>query len=141
LVDSSGLPHTSFATKTKIEIAKTVKPFMSLPFMQGIRSSLLRMSGSDDYNAFPELRETFVNIIREHIEFELPEIECKTLIIWGGDDDNSYTPVNDVTVFERLIPHADAHIIQNTGHYCFLDNPLEFQEAVLSFISDLYGKN
>ncbi len=141
LIDSSGLPHTSFVTQTKIGIAKTVKPLMDLPFMKGVRSNLLRLSGSDDYTAFPELRETFVNIIREHIEFDLPKIEDKTLIVWGGDDENSYTPVNDVSVFQHLIPHAEAHIIQNAGHYCFLDNPTEFYETVLEFISPIHGKN
>lgn len=141
LVDSSGLPHTSFATQTKIGIAKTIKPLMELPFMKGMRSSLLRLSGSDDYIAFPELRETFINIIREHIEFELPNIQTKTLIVWGGDDENSYTPVNDVSVFERLIPHAEAHIIQNAGHYSFLDNPKEFHEVVLAFLTSIHGKS
>lgn len=141
LVDSSGLPHTSFATQTKIRIAKTIRPIMKLPFMQGIRSHLLRFSGSDDYIAHPELKETFVHIIREHIEFELPRIEDKTLILWGGNDDNSYTPVSDVSVFHSLIPHAEAHIIQNVGHYCFLDAPEEFYETVLGFLESLHGKN
>jgi pimeloyl-ACP methyl ester carboxylesterase len=141
LVDSSGLPHTSFVTQTKIGIAKTVKPLMDLPFMRGVRANLLRLSGSDDYTAFPELRETFVNIIREHIEFELPQIAVKTLIVWGGDDENSYTPVNDVSVFQHLIPHSEAHIIQNAGHYCFLDNPSEFYETVLEFLTSIHGKN
>jgi pimeloyl-ACP methyl ester carboxylesterase len=141
LVDSSGLPHTSFTTQTKIKIAKTIKPLMDLPFMRGIRTNLLHLSGSDDYIAFPELRETFVNIIREHIEFELPKIEDKTLILWGGDDENSYTPVSDVSVFHRLIPHAEAHIIEGAGHYCFLDKPKEFQAVLSTFIDSLHGKN
>ncbi|MCX6732742.1 MAG: alpha/beta hydrolase [Candidatus Roizmanbacteria bacterium] len=141
LVDSSGLPHTSFSTQTKIKLAKTVKPFMDLPFMKGIRSNLLRLSGSDDYIAFPELRETFVNIIREHIEFELPQVKNKTFIVWGGDDENSYTPVSDVGIFHRLIPVASAHIIQEAGHYCFLDKPKEFQTVLLEFLDSLNGKN
>lgn len=141
LIDSSGLPHTSLTTQTKIQIAKTVKPIMDLPFMQGLRSQLLRFSGSDDYIALPELRETFVNVIREHIEFELQSIESKTLIIWGGNDDNSYTPVGDVSVFHRLIPHAEAHIIQNAGHYCFLDCPVEFYKTVLGFLETTHGKD
>ena len=114
---------------------------MDLPFMRGIKSSLIRLSGSDDYIALPELRETFINIIREHIEFELPQIADNTLILWGGDDDNSYTPVGDVEVFHRLIPDAKVHIIQGAGHYCFLDRPEEFYQAILEFIEPLHGKN
>jgi len=141
LVDSSGLPHTSLSSQTKIKIANTVKPLMELPFMRGIKLSLLRLSGSDDYVANLGLRETFINIIREHIEFELPQIEAKTLILWGGNDDNSYTPLSDVMVFNRLIPHAETHIIQSAGHYCFLDQPQEFYETLLGFFELLNGKN
>jgi len=141
LVDSSGLPHSSLTTQAKIRIAKTVKPIMDLPFMQGIRSSLLRLSGSDDYIALPELRETFVNIISEHIEFELLKIKIKTLVVWGGNDENSYTPVSDVNTFHRLIPHAQIHLIQGAGHYCFLDAPKEFYETLLGFLESLHGKN
>lgn len=141
LVDSSGLPHSSLTTQAKIRIAKTVKPIMDLPFMQGIRSGLLRLSGSDDYIALPELRETFVNIISEHIEFELLKIKTRTLVLWGGDDENSYTPVSDVNTFHRLIPHAQIHLIQGAGHYCFLDAPKEFYKVVLEFLDSSHGKN
>jgi pimeloyl-ACP methyl ester carboxylesterase len=141
LVDSSGLPHTSLTTQTKIKIAQTVKPIMDLPFMHGVRSRLLRIAGSDDYIATPLLRETFVNIVREHIEFDLPQVQAKTLIMWGGNDENAYSPVSDVAVFHKLIPHADAHIIQSAGHYCFLDAPLEFAETLLEFLTSLHGKN
>jgi pimeloyl-ACP methyl ester carboxylesterase len=141
LVDSSGLPHTTFSTQTKIKIAHTVKPIMDLPFMQGIRSHLLRMAGSDDYIATPGLRETFVNIISEHVEFDLPNIDAPTLIIWGGNDDNTYTPVSDVSVLHRLIPGAEAHIIQGAGHYSFLDAPSEFFQTLLEFLDIHNGKN
>ena len=141
LVDSSGLAHTSVATKTKIQIAKIVKPLMDLPFMKGIRSKLLRLLGSDDYLSFPELKETFVNIIREHIETELSQIEDETLIVWGGDDKNEYTPVDDVRIFHRLILHVKTHIITGAGHYCFIDKPIKFQAIILSFLESLYEKN
>ena len=140
LVDASGLPHASLVTQTKIKIASTVKPIMNLPFMQGIRTGLLRLSGSDDYVALPELRETFINIISEHIEFELPKIQNKTLILWGENDDNEYTPASDVEVFHRLIPQSEVHIIQNARHYSFLDGPTDFYDTVLQFAQSLNGK-
>jgi pimeloyl-ACP methyl ester carboxylesterase len=141
LVDSSGLPHTSLTAQTKIKIAYTVKPLMDLPFMRGVRSQLLRLSGSDDYIANPELRETFVNIISEHIEFELPKIATPTLIIWGGNDDNTYTPVSDVSVFHKLIPRAEAHIIEYAGHYPFLDASAEFEATLATFLNATHGKD
>ena len=141
LVDSSGLPHTSFATQAKIGFAKTVKPLMNLSFMQGIRSGLLHLSGSDDYIAFPELRETFVNIIREHVQDELPEISTPSLIIWGDRDDNSYTPLRDAPVFRSTIPVAEMEIIKNAGHYCFLDQPTVFFNVLLRFVEKIHGKN
>lgn len=141
LVDSSGLPHTTFVTKAKIGIAKKVKPLMELPFMKGIRSGLLHLSGSDDYIAFPELRETFVNIIREHVEYDLPHISVPTLIIWGEDDDNSYTPPSDASVFQNRIPGAQMQMLKKAGHYSFLDQPEAFLQALLPFIEKNHGKN
>ena len=141
LVDSSGLPHTSLITKVKIGIAKTVKPVTNLSFMQGVRSTLLRVAGSDDYVAFPEARETFVNIIREHVASELGEISLPTLVLWGGNDDNSYTPPSDATVFTNGIAGAHMKIIDQAGHYCFLDQPTIFFQALFSFVEQNYGKN
>ena len=138
LVDSSGLPHTSFRTQVKIGIAKTVKPIFSIPLLQGVRTGLLRLSGSDDYVAFPELRETFINIISEHVTEELSRIAVPTMVIWGERDDNSYSPVGDAAVFQKNIQNTHIRIIKNAGHYCFLDQQQEFTDSLSSFVESIH---
>lgn len=139
LVDASGLPHTSFITQAKIRVAKTVSPLFRIPILKELRTGLLRLSGSDDYVAFPELRETFITIIQEHIQGELSQINVPTLIVWGRDDKNSYTPLTDASVFQQAIPHAKMIIIDKAGHYVFLDQSHHFNDALSSFIESLHA--
>lgn len=139
LVDASGLPHTSLITKAKIQIAKTVSPFFRLPILKDLRSGLLRLSGSDDYVAFPELRETFINIIREHIQDELITIDVPTFIVWGTNDTNSYTPVRDAAIFQKKIRNSQMVLIKEASHYVFLDKPKEFIESVSSFLDSIHA--
>ena len=141
LVDSSGLPHTSTLTRAKIAAAKTLKPIFSLPFMHDARHTVLRLMGSDDYVADPKLRETFVRIIQEHITEDLTRVASPTLIIWGAQDDNEYTPVTDATVLHQAIKGSTVTIIPGASHYSFMDNSVEFQKALGAFIAQLYGKN
>lgn len=141
LVDASGLAHTSRLTKTKIQIAKTIGPLFRLPILKDFKAGLLRLSGSDDYVAFPALKETFVNIIREHVEDELSHINTSTLVVWGANDSNSYTPVHDAAVFHKKIVNSGLHIIKSAGHYVFLDQPNEFLNVLLSFLKGINGKS
>ncbi len=141
LVDSSGLPHASLITKLKSKAAQTLRPLFSPPFMQPTRNKLLRLFGSDDYVAEPQLRQIFINIIQEHITFDLPKITKPTLIVWGSDDDNEYSPPEDAHVFHSNIKNSELCMIEGAKHYSFIDKPTEFQNAVIKFVSHLYGKN
>lgn len=139
LVDSSGLAHTSLITQAKIRVAQTMSPLFRLPLLKDLKSGLLRLSGSDDYVAFPELKETFVNIIQEHVADELSNISTQTLVVWGEKDTNSYTPLSDASVFQKAIPHAQLKTIQEAGHYVFLDQPAEFKQIISAFIESIHA--
>ncbi len=141
LVDASGLPHTSFITKAKSSLAHVMKPIFALPVLKGMKNMLLRLSGSDDYVATPRLRETFIHIVQEHIQDDLPNITIPTLIIWGEDDSNEYTPPSDAHVFRKNIPSSELFLIKKARHYCFLDNSNEFFKCVLSFAIKVNGEN
>lgn len=139
LVDSSGLLHTNFIAQIKIYIAKKVGPLFQLPFLKGLKSGILRLTGSDDYTAFPELRETFIHIIQEHIYDDLIHIGTPTLVIWGDRDTNSYTPTKDAFIFLRAIPGAQLTLLKNADHYSFLDQPKEFTTAVSLFFKTIHA--
>jgi len=141
LVDASGLPHASIMTKLKSKAAHALKPLFTPRFMQRTRNKLLRLVGSDDYVAQPQLRQTFINVIQEHVTFDLPNIQTPTLIVWGSEDDNEYSPPKDAHIFNEQIKNSELCMIKGAKHYSFMDKPEEFQKAVLEFISRVYGKN
>jgi len=141
LVDASGLPHTSSVTQAKIVAAKTLRPFFNLSFMHGIKSKVLRLIGSDDYVADPRLKETFIHIIQEHVTADLVHIKVPTLILWGDQDANAYTPIADAVAFHHAIEGSELIILAGATHYSFLDKPQEFRAAFEKFFARMYGKN
>lgn len=136
LVDASGLPHPSASTDMKITLAKFAKPFFGPRFMHPLRDRLIRRFASEDYTAFPQLKQTFINIVNQDVKRELHLIKRPTLIIWGKDDANSYTPVTDAEMMHHTIMNSKLEIIDKAGHYCFLDQPTKFSSRLLSFLND-----
>ncbi|MDR0425791.1 MAG: alpha/beta hydrolase [Clostridiales bacterium] len=90
-------------------------------------------SGSADYRALaPEMRRVFVSVVNDHLDRLAPEIGCPTLLVWGALDRE--TPLYMAKKFERLIPDSGLIILQNSGHYAFLEQYGRFVPILLSFI-------
>jgi pimeloyl-ACP methyl ester carboxylesterase len=64
----------------------------------------------------------------------LPEIEARTLIVWGDSD--MLVPVEDAHEFERLIPNSRTVILEDTGHVPMLERPVKFNELLDEFIEE-----
>ena len=99
-----------------------------------------RTAGSADYNAVDGMmRRIFVKVVNEYLETVMPLIKCPVQLIWGAKD--SATPLREARVMLRLIPHADLAVIDDAGHYSFLDNPFRFRAIVMAFLKeDIYNK-
>ena len=99
-----------------------------------------RSAGSADYNAVDGMmRRIFVKVVNEYLETVMPLIKCPVQLIWGAKD--SATPLREARVMLRLIPHADLAVIDDAGHYSFLDNPFRFRAIVMAFLKeDIYTK-
>lgn len=81
--------------------------------------------GDFDLSYFAMIRDADNNII----DFNLSEIDCPVLIIWGRND-----PWIDISNAERirsLIPHADLKIIDKSGHL-----PMEDQSEQFNILFD-----
>ncbi len=73
---------------------------------------------SRDYlNAGP-MTKTFVKTINEELHSELAQIQNKTLLIWGEDDDES--PKEVAHIMNKLIKNSELILIPHQGHYPFL---------------------
>ncbi|MFP8490021.1 alpha/beta fold hydrolase [Gracilimonas sp. Q87] len=120
--------------------AKTLKaPFMMLPVnlrgkaLSWLRStSLWKSLGSSEYSELSGvMRETFVKSVTEYLEPTLPEISHEVLLIWGRNDDA--TPVYQGQRIEKGIENAALVIIEDAGHYAFLDKPKQFARIAEAF--------
>ena len=120
--------------------AKILKaPFMILPgtlrekALGWLRSTALWKSlGSSDYSKLSGvMRETFVKSVTEYLESSLPQIPHETLLIWGRNDEA--TPVYQGERIEKGIKNAALVIVEDAGHYAFLDKPKQFARIAEAF--------
>ncbi|SMO69749.1 alpha/beta fold hydrolase [Gracilimonas mengyeensis] len=120
--------------------AKLLKaPFVLLPgslrekalgWLRG--TALWKSLGSSDYSKLSGvMRETFVKSVSEHLESTLPKIPHEVLLLWGENDDA--TPVYQGRRIEKGIQNAAMVIIQDAGHYAFLDKPKQFARIATAF--------
>jgi abhydrolase domain-containing protein 6 len=71
-----------------------------------------------DWNArvFDQYWEAFDNL-----EHGPPLPVVPSMIAWGRED--RVLPVQDVAVFSQLLPHAEVHVLEHTGHLPMLEHP------------------
>ena len=136
-------PQRSWRFYFKKYTAKTLKaPFVILPnppkekMLNRLRDTRLWKSlGSEDYSKLSGvMRETFVKSVSEYLEEYLPQIPHETLLLWGRDDDT--TPMYQAERIERGIKNAALVVIEDAGHYAFLDKPKQFAGIAEAFFKD-----
>lgn len=136
LIGSAGLrPKRSFAVRLKRFYSKQLRSIgRIIKGKFGERIEIVRQQlGSDDWrNASPLMRGTLSRVLDEDLSSELKTITKPTLLIWGSKD--TATPVWMGRAMELLIPGAELKIIEDTGHYCFLDRPGETTSAIWKFL-------
>jgi len=129
LVDSAGIKK-EFTSRKKL--AKIVKPIFKPEIMKKLRSRIYSAMGAEDYLATPELQGTYIKVIGEDLTDNLQSIKCKTLLIWGEDDKE--TPVADAEIINHGIERSRLEIIEDAGHFSFIDKPNEFVKIFKEFI-------
>ena len=133
-------PKRSATYYLKKYTAKTLKaPLQLLPenlrerAQQKLRQTRLwsRLGSSDYQKLSGVMRETFVKSVTEHLEPCLPGIPHDVLLLWGRDDEA--TPLYQAERMEKGIEHAALIVIDNAGHYAFLDRPKQFARIARAF--------
>lgn len=133
-------PKRNFLYYLKKYTAKLLKaPFLILPSsLRGKtldrlrKTSLWKSLGSSDYSKLNGvMRETFVKTVTEYLEPCLPEIPHDVLLLWGSDDQAA--PLYQAERMERGIKNAALVVIDNAGHYAFLDRPTYFTSIAKAF--------
>jgi len=139
LVDSAGIrPPRTLRLRLRGATARAGRRLLShrlagAPGRRALHALYNRLGMSDYANAGP-LRSTFVRIVNEDLSRRLPAIAAPTLVIWGSRD--AETPLWMGERMAQSIPNARIVILENAGHYCFLDSPRSFEASVLGFLAD-----
>ncbi len=135
LVDSAGFVDKTLSNKLKRIIAKPLKPIFKFKALHGIRKSIYRFIGSEDYVATPQLRENYLKVIGEDLSEDMKKINIPTMIIWGDKDKD--TPINYAHKMKNIIKNSKLKIIKGAGHFSFLDKKEEFSESFKNFLAQL----
>lgn len=77
------------------------------------------------------MRETFVKTVTEYLEPTLGKITNEVLLLWGAND--SSTPIYQAKRMENGIKNAALVVIEEAGHYAFLDRPAQFALIAKAF--------
>lgn len=138
LIDAAGIrPKKSLAVQIKVKSFKiarfifenTVLGKMYPNFINNMR----KKSGSADYNmASVRMREILVKVVNEDLTNLLSNIKNRTLLIWGDKDDA--TPISDAHLMNKLIADSRLVVVENTGHYSFLENSTLVNTEIQKFL-------
>jgi len=98
-----------------------------------LREKFARRFASRDYlAASPLMRKCLIKVVNEDLAPLLPKIPHETLLVWGRDD--TETPVNDGYTMKSLIPRSRLAVLDDAGHFAFLDHPEEFHRLMKEFL-------
>lgn len=126
LTGSAGLkPKKTLSKEIKTKTFKVLSKF--------IKKERLRSFYSKDYLSLDDvMKESFIKIVNEHLDNLLGGIYNKTLIINGKNDRE--TPLYMAKRLNLGIKNSKLVIIENAGHFCFIDKSDKFNMEVREFL-------
>ena len=137
LVDSAGvLPVKTPKQEARIRRYKRLKKFYANPVIYKLFHKPIdkwkAKQGSEDYrNASPIMKQCLVKAVNEDLTELLPLIRQEVLLVWGALD--TATPLLDGKLMEAKIPNAGLAVINNAGHFCFLEQRAIFDRIMKSY--------
>lgn len=138
LTGAAGIkPTQSEASKKKASAYQRGKKFLSMPLMKKLFPDALERlrnkHGSADYRAAsPMMRQVLVKTVNEDLSDLLPLIKQEVLLIWGRNDDA--TPLADGERMEKELQNAGLAVIENAGHFAFIEQQYLFLRIIDSFL-------
>lgn len=136
LIGSAGIRRKSFKKMMFLVLSKTIGFVFRIPGLGRMRDfarkRFYKAIDSEDYIRSGELSGIYKKIINEDISGDLSKITVPTLLIWGENDKE--TPLSDAREMQEAIHGSKLEIIEDAGHYAFLDKPQEFEKIFFSFI-------
>lgn len=139
LVDSAGLiPKRGMKYYLKVYGFKTLRwVYKNLFFWIQDEDRVKKFYGkfgSDDYrDSQGIMRKIMVKVVNENLRPLLKDIDAPTLLIWGDNDEA--TPLYMGQIMEKEIKDSGLVVIEDGGHYSYLDNYSKFTAVIKSFFN------
>ena len=141
LTDAAGVkPKRNLKKLFKIYSYKLTKFFLKIVMAkEKYEAKLAEMrakKGSSDYAMLTSdvMRETFNKVINLDLTSKLKEINQPTLLVWGENDTD--TPLYMAKIMEKNIKDSGIVILENAGHFSYLDNPNKYLLVVDNFLNN-----
>lgn len=139
LIDSAGIKHTlSDEQQKRQDKYKKLKKLYGKSIVSKLfpdaQEKLQKKYGSADYAAAsPIMRQCLVKAVSEDLTDIIPNISAETLLIWGRDD--TATPYSDAVTMNKLIKNSVLKVIDNAGHFPFIDQPFVFRQIINEYFN------
>lgn len=138
LIGSAGIiPKRKPKYYLKVYSFKALKQIYNLLFFYRDKEERLekfyKRFGSTDYrDADGIMRKIMVKVINDNLRPLLKDIKAQTLLVWGRDD--QATPVYMGEIMEREIKGSGLVILENAGHFSYVDQYQQFKLIIDSFL-------
>jgi len=113
------------------KFAKIVKLFYFLPFYGFFRKAVYKFIIRKSDYVYTEgiIKETYLNIVKEDISFNLPFVKVPTIIIWGDKDQS--TPIKDAHIIESKVKNSKLVLIEGADHLMHKKIPEVLAEKII----------
>lgn len=126
LCDSAGI-------KPKFNLIKMVKKWLFKLLKPILSDKLKSKFYSSDYNALsPVMKQSFIKIVNEHLDYTLDKIDNRCLIVFGKKDKE--TPIYMAEKLYKGLKNSQKLIIDGAGHFPFLEKTYMFNREVKEFL-------
>ena len=110
------------------------KPFLKFKFFKKFRIYFYKLIWGHDYlncdNNY--IKQTFLNIIKTNLIFDLSKINIPTILIWWEKD--TYTKLKDWKIMHEKIQKSKLIIIKKAKHWIHLQNPDKLFSTIINNI-------
>lgn len=131
LVAASGFPD-EMTTQTKLGhgVVKIIPEPIKQAMPHRFKTKVLGWLGlsTDHLNSTPTQRQVLRKTLHVDVSAQLRQIKNPTTLIWGRDDE--ITPLREANRYQQLLPSAEMKIINQAGHFVFVDQPHQFVKEI-----------
>lgn len=140
LIDSAGIiPRRKLDYYLKVYSFKALRATYNALFFWIDKEKRLekfyKKFGSTDYQASKGMmRKILVTVVNDNLRPLLKDIKTETLLVWGRNDED--TPVYMGKIMEQEIKGSGLVVLENAGHYSYLDQMYQFNKVMDSFLKE-----